>query len=39
LRKDSIWEPLRSEPEFGNVVAAAKKCQEDFLAQRAQSVR
>ena len=34
LRNDSIWKPLRSEPEFSNLLAGAKKCQEDFLAQR-----
>ena len=35
LRNDSIWEPLRSEPEFSNLLAGAKKCQEEFLVQRA----
>jgi tetratricopeptide (TPR) repeat protein len=39
LRNDSIWEPLRSEPEFSNLLAEAKKCQEEFLAQRVQGAR
>jgi len=39
LRNDSIWAPLRSAPEFPDLLAGAKKCQEDFLAQRAQPVR
>jgi eukaryotic-like serine/threonine-protein kinase len=39
LRNDSIWEKLRAEPEFSNLLAGAEKCQEDFLAQRVQPVR
>ncbi len=39
LRNDSIWEKLRAEPEFSNLLAGAKKCQEDFLAQRTQGAR
>ncbi len=39
LRNDSIWAPLRSAPEFPELVAGAKKCQEDFLAQRAQGAK
>jgi serine/threonine protein kinase len=39
LRNDSIWAELRGAPEFSELLAGAKKCQEDFLAQRAQSVR
>jgi eukaryotic-like serine/threonine-protein kinase len=39
LRNDSIWAELRSAPEFPELLAGAKKCQEDFLAQRSQSVR
>ena len=39
LSNDSIWEPLRSEPEFSNLLAGAKKCREDFLAQRGQGVK
>ena len=35
LRNDSIWAELRSAPEFPELLAGAKKCQEDFLAQRA----
>ena len=35
LRNDSIWAPLRGMPEFAQLLPAAKKCQEDFLAQRA----
>jgi tetratricopeptide (TPR) repeat protein len=35
LRNDSIWAPLRGMPEFAELLPAAKKCQEDFLTQRA----
>ena len=38
LRNDSIWAELRGAPEFPELLAGAKKCQEDFLAQRAQAV-
>jgi hypothetical protein len=36
LRNDSIWTNLRGTPEFAELVAAAKQCQADFLAQRSQ---
>ena len=39
LRNDSIWAPLRNSPEFPELIAGAKKCQEDFLAQRAQGAK
>ncbi len=39
LRNDSIWANLRGEPGFAELLAGAKKCQEDFLAQRSQAVR
>jgi eukaryotic-like serine/threonine-protein kinase len=39
LRNDSIWAELRGAPEFPELLAGAKKCQEDFLAQREQPVR
>jgi tetratricopeptide (TPR) repeat protein len=39
LRNDSIWGELRNAPEFPELLAGAKKCQEDFLAQRSQGVR
>jgi serine/threonine protein kinase len=39
LRNDSIWAELRSAPEFPELLAGAKKCQEDFLARRAPGVR
>ena len=39
LRNDSIWAELRSAPEFPELLAGAKKCQEDFQVQRSQSVR
>jgi hypothetical protein len=39
LRNDSIWAPLRGMPEFAELLPAAKKCQEDFLAQRAVGTR
>src|ERR1700728_4704378 len=35
LKNDSIWTELRSAPEFPDLLAGAKKCQEDFLTQRA----
>src|SRR5579862_9040728 len=31
LRSDSMWAQLRAEPEFAELLAGAKKCQEDFL--------
>jgi tetratricopeptide (TPR) repeat protein len=39
LRNDSIWANLSGEPGFAELLAGAKKCQEDFLAQRSQAVR
>jgi eukaryotic-like serine/threonine-protein kinase len=39
LRNDSIWAPLRSAPEFPELLAGAKKCQDDFLAQRGQGAK
>jgi eukaryotic-like serine/threonine-protein kinase len=35
LEKDSVWAPLRGLPKFGELVSEAKKCRDDFLAQRA----
>ncbi len=37
LQNDSAWAPLRRTPEWNELVSAAKKCQEDFQAQRAQA--
>ena len=37
LQNDSVWTKLRGTPEFAEILAAAKKCREDFLAQRAQA--
>src|ERR1035441_4865340 len=34
LQNDSVWAKLRGTPEFGELVAAAKQCQSDFLAER-----
>jgi serine/threonine protein kinase/TolB-like protein len=34
LQNDSVWTKLRGTPEFGELVAAAKQCQSDFLAER-----
>jgi serine/threonine protein kinase/TolB-like protein len=39
LRNDSIWAQLRGTPEFAELLAGAKKCQDDFLAQRSQPGR
>ncbi|MGA2100179.1 MAG: protein kinase [Candidatus Sulfotelmatobacter sp.] len=38
LRNDSIWTNLRAAPEWAELLSAAKKCQNDFLAQRTQPV-
>jgi hypothetical protein len=37
LQNDSAWAKLRGTPEFSELLAAAKKCQSDFLAQRSQA--
>jgi hypothetical protein len=34
LQNDSVWTKLRSTPEFDELVSEAKKCRDDFLAQR-----
>jgi serine/threonine protein kinase/tetratricopeptide (TPR) repeat protein len=34
LQNDSVWAKLRGTQEFGELVAAAKQCQSDFLAER-----
>jgi len=34
LQSDSAWTKLRGTPEFAELLAAAKKCREDFMAQR-----
>jgi len=39
LRNDSRWTELRSAPEFPDLLAGAKKCQQDFLTQRAQGAK
>src|SRR6202167_2416782 len=38
LQNDSIWAKLRGTPEFAELLAAAKQCRDDFLAQRSQPV-
>ena len=38
LQNDSILAKLRGTPEFNELLATAKKCQDDFLAQRSQAV-
>jgi eukaryotic-like serine/threonine-protein kinase len=35
LQNDSVWAKLRGTPEFAEVVSEAKKCRDDFLAERA----
>jgi hypothetical protein len=37
LQNDSVWAKLRGTPEFSELLAAAKKCRSDFLAQRSQA--
>lgn len=39
MQNDSIWAKLRGSPEWTELLSAAKKCQNDFIAQRQQSVR
>ncbi len=34
LQNDSIWAKLRGTPEFDELLSAAKKCRDDFLAER-----
>jgi serine/threonine protein kinase len=34
LQNDSSWKPLRGMPEFAELVSAAKKCRDDFMAAR-----
>jgi eukaryotic-like serine/threonine-protein kinase len=34
LQNDSIWTKLRGTPQFAELLAEAKKCRDDFMAQR-----
>jgi serine/threonine protein kinase/TolB-like protein len=34
LRNDSAWAKLRGTPEFAELLSAAKKCRDDFMAER-----
>jgi hypothetical protein len=34
LQSDPLWAKLRGNPQFAEIVAAAKKCRDDFFAQR-----
>ncbi len=36
LQKDSLLDPLRQLPEFPDLLSTAKKCQDEFLAERNQ---
>ena len=36
LQNDSEWAKLRGTPEFNELLAAAKKCRDDFMLQRSQ---
>ena len=36
LQKDPLLASLRSTPEYTQLLSAAKQCQDNFLAQRAQ---
>jgi eukaryotic-like serine/threonine-protein kinase len=37
LQNDSVWVKLRGTPEFAELLAAAKKCRDDFLYERSQA--
>jgi eukaryotic-like serine/threonine-protein kinase len=37
LQNDSVWAKLRGTPEFSGLLAAAKQCRDNFLAQRSQA--
>jgi TolB-like protein/predicted Ser/Thr protein kinase/lipoprotein NlpI len=39
LQNDSAWAKLRGTAEFRETVAAAKKCRDDFLAERSRAVQ
>jgi eukaryotic-like serine/threonine-protein kinase len=39
LQNDSAWTKLRGTPEFAELLSAAKKCQDNFLAERSQPAR
>jgi serine/threonine protein kinase/TolB-like protein len=34
LQNDSVWTKLRGTPEFAELLSAAKKCRDDFMAER-----
>src|SRR5262249_9585388 len=36
LQTDPLWAKLRGTPQFAEIVTAAKKCRDDFMAQRGQ---
>jgi hypothetical protein len=38
LWNDSAWAKLCGTPEIAELLSAAKKCQDDFMAQRTQEV-
>jgi eukaryotic-like serine/threonine-protein kinase len=37
LQNDSVWAKLRGTPEFTELLAAAKRCRDDFLSERSQA--
>jgi serine/threonine protein kinase/TolB-like protein len=39
LKNDSIWSKLRDASEWSGLLSSAKKCQDDFFAQRSQPIR
>jgi hypothetical protein len=39
LQKDPLMATLRSAPEFSQLLATAKQCQDTFVSQRAQLPR
>ena len=39
MENDSIWSKLRDAPEWSGLLSSAKKCQDDFFAQRSQPIR
>ena len=39
MQTDPLFAPLRSSPEFAQLLSAAKQCRDDFLAERSQAAR
>jgi hypothetical protein len=37
MQNEPLFAPLRSSPEFAQLLSAAKQCRDDFLAERSQA--